>query len=445
MCHTLSARNSAGESGAMSEFLEIVGGTALRGTIKAGGAKSAGLPLLISTLLTPEECTLTNVPNLTDTSLVIHLLEQFGGHVQYDGDEVRVATPKLLATEASYSLVKALRASFWVLAPLLARGGTARVALPGGDLIGARPVNLHLEGLVKMGAEISLKHGVVYATAPHGLKPAQIDLNFPSVGATHQLIMAAALTPGRTVITGCAREPEVVALAEFINRMGADIQGAGESVVEIRGERELRGASTHLIGDRIEAGTYLLAGVITGGEVTVEGINPAFYGVFLDILRDMGVAVSTTEDSVTVRSSGSYRCANVKTGPFPELATDLQAPLMAALTTAKGTSSIEETIYEGRFGHASELARMGAKISITDRTVTVEGVNRLAGAPVDGLDIRAAASLVLAALAAEGRSEIHELHHLRRGYEHAEKKFGALGARLWPRVSDPDDFIFAGC
>jgi UDP-N-acetylglucosamine 1-carboxyvinyltransferase len=429
----------------MSEFLEIVGGTPLRGTVRAGGAKNAGLPLLIATLLTGEECTLTNVPNLTDTSLVIHLLEQFGAEVSYDGGEVRARTPRLLASEASYSLVKALRASFWVLAPLLARGGAARVALPGGDLIGARPVDLHLEGLTKMGAEISLKHGVVFATAPKGLKPAQIDLRFPSVGATHQLLMAASLIPGKTVITGCAREPEIVALAELLNLMGADVQGAGESVIEITGRSELQGASIDLIGDRIEAGTYLLAGVITGGEVTVEGITPAFFGSFLDILHEMGVSVSTAENSVSVKASGPIRAVDVKTGPFPDFATDLQAPLMAALTLAEGTSSIEETIYEGRFGHASELARMGARVKVADRIVTVEGVKKLAGAPVDGLDIRAAASLVLAALAAEGRSEIQEVHHLRRGYEHVEKKMGALGARLWARISDPDDFIFAGC
>jgi len=429
----------------MSEFLEIVGGTTLRGTVRAGGAKNAGLPLLIATLLTPEPCTITNVPNLTDTSLVIHLLEQFGAEVHYDGDEVRVHTPRLLASEASYSLVKALRASFWVLAPLLARGGAARVALPGGDLIGARPVDLHLEGLTKMGAEISLKHGVVLASAPHGLKPAQIDLRYPSVGATHQLLMAAALTPGCTTITGCAREPEIVAMAELLGRMGASVQGAGTPVVEVRGEGQLRGATVDLIGDRIEAGTYLLAGVITGGEVTVEGVSPTFFGSFLDILREMNIEVSTTEASVTVRCAGPVRGVHVKTGPFPELATDLQAPLMAALATAEGSSSIEETVYEGRFSHVSELARLGAKITVRERTVAIEGVKKLAGAPVDGLDIRAAASLVLAALAAEGRSEIHEIHHLRRGYEHVERKLGSLGARVWSRMSDPDDFIFAGC
>jgi UDP-N-acetylglucosamine 1-carboxyvinyltransferase len=429
----------------MSEFIEIIGGTPLQGRVTVGGAKNAALPLLISTLLTGEECSLSNVPNLTDTSLVIHLLEQFGAEASYDGNTVVVRTPRLVATEASYSLVKALRASFWVLAPLLARGRAARVALPGGDLIGARPVDLHLEGLVKMGADISLKHGVVYATAEHGLRPAMIDLRFPSVGATHQLIMAASLTPGVTVIKGCAREPEIIALANFLNGMGADIQGAGGSIVEIRGRSELSGTSANLIGDRIEAGTYLLAGAMTGGNVTVDGIDPMFFGSFLEILTSMGLEVSCGETSVSVRRNGPLRPVHVKTAPFPGLATDLQAPLMAALTLAEGTSTIEETVYEGRFGHASELARLGANIKIAERVVTIEGVQKLTGAPVDGLDIRAAACLAIAALAAEGTSELHEVHHLRRGYEHFERKMSELGARLWSRISDPEDFIFAGC
>lgn len=429
----------------MSEYIEILGGKPLSGEVVVGGAKNAGLPILISTLLTAEECVLSNVPNLTDTSLVLHLLEHFGAEVHYDGQTVRTKAGSLRATEASYSLVKALRASFWVLAPLLARGGAARVALPGGDLIGARPVDLHLEGLAKMGADISLKHGVVHATAPRGLKPATIDLRFPSVGATHQLIMAASLTPGRTVLRGCAQEPEVIALANFLNGMGADVQGAGGVVIEIDGKPELSGTSARLIGDRIEAGTYLLAAAMTGGKVTVVGVDPLYFGNFLDILTQMGLSVSCTEDSVTVYSSGVIRPVHVKTAPFPGFATDLQAPLMAALTLADGTSTIEETIYEGRFGHASELARLGAKIGISDRTVTIEGVSELNGAPVDGLDIRAAASLAIAGFAAKGKTELREVHHLRRGYEHFERKVSGLGARVWSRVSDPEDFIFAGC
>jgi UDP-N-acetylglucosamine 1-carboxyvinyltransferase len=429
----------------MSEFIEILGGSPLFGVVQASGAKNAALPILIATLLTPEECVVSNVPNLTDTSLVVHLLEQFGAEVTFQNHQVRVKTERLIATEASYSLVKALRASFWVLAPLLARGRAARVALPGGDLIGARPVDLHLEGLTKMGADITLKHGVVYATAPAGLQPATIELRFPSVGATHQLLMAASLTPGRSVLKGAAREPEVVALADFLNSMGADIQGAGGAVIEINGCAELGAGSTTLIGDRIEAGTYLLGGVMTGGEVTVEGIQPQLFGSFLDVLREMDVRVACREDSVTVKRVGEVKSVHVKTGPFPEFATDLQPLLMAVLTTAAGVSTIEETIYEGRFGHASELARMGAQVKISERMVTIEGVRALQGAPVDGLDIRAAAAMMVAGLAAEGFTHVHEPSHLRRGYEQIERKFRSLGAQLWTRVRDPDDFIFAGC
>jgi UDP-N-acetylglucosamine 1-carboxyvinyltransferase len=247
--------------------------------------------------------------------------------------------------------------------------------------------------------------------------------------------MAATLTPGLTVVKGCAREPEVIALANFLNGMGADVQGAGGDIVEIRGRSELGGVTANLIGDRIEAGTYLLAGAITGGEVTVEGVDPLFFGSFLDILHEMGLVVSIGPDSVSVKSNGRLKPVAVKTAPFPGFATDLQAPLMAALTLADGRSTID----------ASELARMGASIHVAGRSVIVDGVEKLTGAPVDGLDIRAAAALVLAGLAAEGRSELHEPHHVRRGYEHLEKKMAALGARMWPRIVDADDYSFAGC
>jgi UDP-N-acetylglucosamine 1-carboxyvinyltransferase len=237
----------------------------------------------------------------------------------------------------------------------------------------------------------------------------------------------------------------VIALANFLNGMGADVQGAGGCVIEVRGTAELHGTSANLIGDRIEAGTYLLAGAMTGGEVTVQGVDPLFFGNFLDILGQMGLGVHCGENSVTVKSNGELKAVHVKTAPFPGFATDLQAPLMAALALANGTSTIEETIYEGRFGHASELARLGAKISIMDRTVTIDGVGELNGAPVDGLDIRAAAALAIAGFAARGKTELHEVHHLRRGYEHFERKVSNLGARVWSRTSDPEDFIFAGC
>lgn len=429
----------------MAEYLDIKGGTTLKGEVQIGGAKNAALPLLMASLLTPEQVVFSNVPNLEDVHLALHLLERFGAEWEWTGDVVKVTTPKLIATEASYSLVKALRASFWVLGPLLARGRAARVALPGGDIIGARPVDLHLAALEKMGAEIVVKHGVVFATAVNGLKPAEIDLRFPSVGATHQIMMAAALTKGQTIIRGAAREPEIVALSELLVGFGATIEGAGSPTVIINGREELGGVEHKLLGDRIEAATYLLAGVATGGQVTVQGVELKSLGSFAQILSNMGVEVTAGADWVTAKAQGRLRPVSVVTAPFPDFATDIQAPLMAALVTADGQSTIEERVFEGRFGHASELCRMGAKIAISDRVATIDGVERLTSAPVEARDIRAGAALVIAALAADGNTQIHEIHHLRRGYEFIEKKLRGLGANISKRMEDAEDSLTAGC
>lgn len=429
----------------MSEYIEITGGSKLQGTVEISGAKNAALPMLMASLLTSEPVELFNVPNLEDVNLTIHLLEHFGAQVDFLAGHAVVRVPKLNATEASYSLVKALRASFWVLAPILARGGAARVALPGGDIIGARPVDMHLAGLVQMGADLKVKHGVVYATAVHGLRPARIELRFPSVGATHQLMMAAALTSGATVIEGAAREPEVVALANLLTLMGAEVEGAGGTTIVVRGRHELGGASVKLIGDRIEAGTYLLAAAATGGAVRAQGIDPAFFGEFLELLGQMGLEVETGESFVAVKNTGELRPAEISTAPFPGVATDLQAPLMAALCKAKGISRIEENVFEGRFSHVSELCRMGAKITVDDRVAHITGVPRLTAAPVEGFDIRAAAALVIAALSCEGTSLIYEPQHLRRGYERLEGKLTGLGAKVARRVSDAEDYAFTGC
>jgi UDP-N-acetylglucosamine 1-carboxyvinyltransferase len=296
-----------------------------------------------------------------------------------------------------------------------------------------------------MGADLKVKHGTVYATAPRGLRPAEIELRFPSVGATHQILMAAALTPGRSVIRGAAREPEVVALAQLLVSMGATVEGAGTSTIEISGQETLHGTSVKLIGDRVEAGTYLLAGIATRGCVRVRGIDPSFFGEFLPILEAAGVEVSVGPDWVEVNARKGIQGVNVSTGPFPALATDLQAPLMAALTVARGDSTIEENVFEGRYGHVSELCRMGAQIVVDDRVASIQGVERLTGAQVEGFDIRAAAALVIAALAAEGTSTIFEPQHLRRGYEYLERKLSGLGARVSVRASDPEDYLFAGC
>ncbi len=429
----------------MSEFIEVIGGSPLSGTVTVGGAKNGALPMLMASILTAEQIQYDNVPNLEDINLTVHLLEQFGARVEYVPGTLKVSVPELVATEASYSLVKALRASFWVLGPLLARGGAARVALPGGDIIGARPVDMHVAALSQMGADIKVKHGVVYATAPDGLRPARIQLRSPSVGATHQVIMAAALTRGITTIEGAAREPEVVALADLINSMGGHVEGAGTSSITIFGKESLGGAHVRVLGDRIEAGTYLLAAAATRGSVKAQGINPAHLGGFLDVLADMGLSVECGDDYVSVASRGTLKAVSVSTAPFPGLATDLQAPLMATLSLAEGTSRIEENIFEGRFGHASELCRMGAKIEVSERTAIIHGVERLTGAPVEAFDIRAAAALVIGGVAAEGVTHIFEPQHIRRGYEYLEAKFSKLGAHLCCRVADAEDFSFAGC
>lgn len=429
----------------MSEYIEINGGTTVSGSVAISGAKNAALPMLMASLLSAEPCIFDNVPNLEDVNLTLHLLEHLGAQTEFTASRIRVVVPKLLATEASYSLVKALRASFWVLGPLLARGRAARVALPGGDIIGARPVDMHLAALGKMGADIKVKHGVVFASAVGGLKPADIELRFPSVGATHQIMMAAALVPGVTRIEGAAREPEVLALADMINRMGGHVEGAGSSRIAVHGKEELGGCQISLIGDRIEAGTYLLAACASGGALRAQGVNPAHLGKFLEVLEQMGVTVEAGADYVAIRRDKELKPVQVTTGPFPELATDLQAPLMAALCFASGVSSIEETVFEGRFGHVSELCRMGADIRVSDRVATIHGRAKLTGAVVEAHDIRAGAALVIAASASEGLSQIHDVHHLRRGYETLETKLRGMGIQVGVKHSDAEDSMFTGC
>lgn len=429
----------------MSEFLQIIGGVPLRGAVRVSGAKNGALPLIIGALLTAERVTYRNIPRLEDIGILAQLLEHFGAEVERSASQMSVRVPALRATEASYSLVKALRASFWVLAPLLARGGAARVALPGGDIIGARPVDIHLDALVKMGADIQVKHGVVLATAPGGLKPAELDFRFPSVGATHQILMAAALTPGTTVLRGAAREPEVVALANFINTLGGDVEGAGSSTIVIRGRTELGGGEVEILGDRIEAATYCLATLATRGEVAVQGFDPQHFGSFNDLLIDLGAGVERLPEGLRVSAPNGIKAISATTAPFPLLATDIQAPLVAALCVAEGESRIEETMFEGRFAHVAELCRMGARIQVTDRTAIIQGVEQLTGAPVESFDIRAAAALVVAGLAAQGVTSVFEPQHLRRGYDSLEQKLTSLGASVRARVSDPEDFIFTGC
>lgn len=429
----------------MSAYISITGGKPLNGVVEVSGAKNSALPLLMASLLSAEKCEFRNVPKLDDVAISLRILEQFGAEVERSPKCVKIKTAQLIPGEASYSLIKSLRASFWILAPLLARGGAARVALPGGDAIGARPVDIHLEALQQMGAEISMHQGVVTAVAPNGLRPADISFRFPSVGATHQLLMAAALTPGTTVIRNAAREPEVVQLAEMLSQMGAKISGASGPVITIEGQESLGGCSIDLIGDRIEAGTYILATCATKGVAEVRGFNPAHLGDFQGLLEQMGVKFSVTPQGMTVDASAGLLPVRAKTGPFPELATDLQAPLMAALATARGESVIEETVYEGRFGHVSELSRIGAKISVSGTTATITGVEELSAAPVEIGDIRAGAALAIAALAARGESRLFEIHHIRRGYEDFEGRLRRLGAHAVFKIESPEDYLMSGC
>lgn len=412
----------------MLEHLCIVGGRRLTGEVRVSGAKNAALPLLISTLLTAEPVTLSNIPDLEDITVLLRLLRSCGAEHRYDDGTVQICAPSITCSEAPYSLVKLLRASFWVLGPLLARAGEASVALPGGDAIGTRPVDLHLEGLAQLGADIRMSHGVVHATAPGGLRPAEIKLGFPSVGATHHLLMTAALVPGVSVLHGAAREPEIVAVADLLNKMGASIEGAGTDTLRIEGRSELGGAVHEVIGDRIEAATYLLGAAMTQGQIKVSGINPATLRSTLQILEQAGCVMAFDDRSIALNSARRLRAVSFATEPFPGVATDVQPVVMAALCTADGVSSIRETVFESRFGHVAQYRRFGANIVIDDRTATITGVEQLSAAPVEGLDIRAAAGMVLIGLVADGVTQVSDIYHLDRGYAGLVQKFSNLGA-----------------
>ena len=402
----------------------------LKGTVKVSGAKNASLPLLFSTLLTEEECILENTPDLEDTSVTQRILNSFGAECEYKNNIFKVRTPKILSTVAPYGLVKTLRASFWLMGPLLARVGKASISLPGGDAIGTRPVDLHLKGLSQMGAEFRMEHGVIIGEALGGLSPADITLDFPSVGATHNILMAAALTPGTSILRGAAKEPEVIDLAKFLTSMGALIEGAGTDVITIHGVSKLHGAMHTVIGDRIEAATYMLASAITGGDVLVSGIDPQFLGATITLLTEMGCKIVTQENAIRVIGPEKCNAISFETAPYPGVATDVQPIFLAALASCEGLSSIKETVFESRFGHVAEYRRFGADIKIEGRVAHILGTDALSAAPVEALDIRAAAGLVLMGLIAEGTTQIRELHHLDRGYERIVEKFRSLGANL---------------
>jgi UDP-N-acetylglucosamine 1-carboxyvinyltransferase len=405
----------------------IQGGRRLAGEVTIGGAKNAALPILVSSLLTDGWNTYTNVPVLRDIDSIKQLLGNLGAAVETDGNQVRIDAAGVRSHEAQYDIVRKMRASILVLGPLLARLKKARVSLPGGCAIGARPINLHLKGLARLGASIDLQHGYVEASAEN-LKGAEIYLDVATVTGTENLMMAAALAHGVTVIRNAAREPEISALAEVLNRMGADIQGAGGPVITIRGVSELHPVSVSIIPDRIEAGTFMVAAALTCGDVTIKHCEPAHLEAVIHKLRLTGAQVSTGKDHIRVQGAPSISSVDVKTLPYPGFPTDMQAQFMVLMSVATGLSLISETIFENRFIHVSELRRMGADIQVSGNAAMVRGGRGLSGAPVMASDLRASACLVLAGLVAQGITEVHRVYHLDRGYEALEKKFERLGA-----------------
>ena len=411
----------------------IKGGKSLSGKIDIAGAKNACLALMPLTLLTEDKLTLTNAPKLSDINTFKQLLESLGAEIEFkkNGREIILSTPEIKTVRADYEIVRKMRASNLVLGPLLAREGQAIVSLPGGCAIGARPMDIHIDALEMLGAKIDLRDGYLFATAANGLKGCAINLPFASVGATENLIMAASMAKGTTVITNAACEPEVGDLIECLISMGAIIEGKGTSKIIIEGVSQLYGAKHAVISDRIEMGTYMLAPIIAGGEVEIIGGNIKLLEAFSEKLTSIGVTIENSLDGVIVKGPDDrLQAIDVKTEIYPGFPTDLQAQMMALLTTANGTSILHETIFENRFMHAPELIRMGAKIDISGGKAVVEGVNRLKGAPVMATDLRASVSMILAALAAEGETVVNRVYHLDRGYENVEEKLSNCGATI---------------
>jgi UDP-N-acetylglucosamine 1-carboxyvinyltransferase len=426
--------------------INIVGGRRLKGTIPISGAKNAALPLMIASLLTGDRLTLKNVPNLADVNLLARILRNHGvdltidgkraGPSQHLGETFHLTARDIVDTTAPYEMVNRMRASFWVLGPLLARCGTARVSMPGGCAIGTRPVDLHLSGLKALGASIEIDGGYVVAKAPKRLKGARVVFPKVSVGATHSVLMSAALADGETVIENAAREPEVGDVAECLVKMGAKIEGIGTNTLRIEGRERLEGAVHTVLPDRIETGTYAFAVAAAGGDVELKGARKGLLAVAFAALEATGVCVADTADGVRVaRDGGELEPISIETQPFPGFPTDLQAQLMALMTRAKGSSVIRETIFENRFMHVQELVRLGADIQLQGDTATVRGVPKLQGAQVMATDLRASVSLVIAGLMAEGETIINRVYHLDRGFERLEQKLADCGASITRLVS----------
>ena len=425
--------------------IRIHGGRALNGTIPISGAKNAALPLMIASLLSEEKLILDNVPRLADVGLLQYILGNHGvdimvsgkraGDDEHAGQTFELSAKNIVDTTAPYHLVSKMRASFWVIGPLLARMGQAKVSLPGGCAIGTRPVDFHLDALRALGADIEIEEGYVIAKAKGGLRGAKISFPKVSVGATHTALLTAALAKGETVIENAAREPEVKDVADCIAAMGAKIEGAGTSTIRIQGCDKLKGARHSVLPDRIETGTYAMAVAMTGGDVMLAGASEELLSAALEVLRKTGTKITVTNEGLRVARNGAgIEPVDITTEPFPGFTTDLQAQFMALMSRAKGVSHIRETIFENRFMHVQELARLGAKIALDGDIATVMGVERLKGAPVMATDLRASVSLVIGGLAAEGETNVHRVYHLDRGFERLEQKLARCGAQI-ERVS----------
>ncbi|KXG76269.1 UDP-N-acetylglucosamine 1-carboxyvinyltransferase [Thermotalea metallivorans] len=402
----------------------------LKGTVKVSGAKNSVLPIIAASLLAQETCVLEEIPGLKDVEVICEVLESIGAKVNSSKKGIiEIHSSTLEHFEAPYELIRKMRASFLVMGPLLARKGRARIALPGGCAIGTRPIDLHLKGFQALGARIELGHGYVEAVADK-LIGNKIYLDFPSVGATENIMMAATMAEGITMIENAAEEPEIVDLANFLNSLGAKIKGAGTDTIKIQGVKELKGSKHTVIPDRIEAGTFMIAAAITGGDVTILNALPDHLKPIIAKLRECGVTVEEYDEHVRVKANGQVMATDIKTLPYPGFPTDMQAQFMSLLTVASGTSVVIETVFENRFMHVDELKRMGANIKIEGRSAVVQGVDGLQGAQVKATDLRAGAALILAGMIAEGKTEISDIHHIDRGYVEIEEKLRGLGAKI---------------
>ena len=425
------------------ERIIVTGGKTLNGTVRVEGAKNAVLPILAASLLASKNKNIIkDVPNLADVTTIAEVLKSLNAIIEYNSEknEMIIDTSMKLSSEAQFEYVSKMRASILVMGSLLARNGFARVALPGGCAIGSRPIELHLKGFEAMGAEISIGHGYVEAKVKEELKGAEIYLDFPSVGATENIMTAAALAKGTTIIENAAKEPEIVDLANFINAMGGRVIGAGTDTIRIEGVRELTGCEHYIIPDRIEAGTFMVAAAITRGDVFIENAVPEHMTALIAKMREMGVEITEEDEGLRVRASDPLKAVDIKTMPHPGFPTDMQSQMMALMLTAKGTSIITETVFENRFMHVEEFRRMNADAKIEGRSVFIEGEKNMQGAEVSATDLRAAASLILAGLVSEGMTRVTKLHHLDRGYVDFHKKLAALGANI-ERIDSEEEVV----